>query len=187
MLAFAVAISSTTMADEQKFTIADAERNGLLGFAASIDGHVAFVGAPAQTSKPGIGYLIDVNTGQEMHTLIPSMSRADDLFGFNAKVTGDSVIVGDPGNPFGSTKVRGSAYLFDVNTGSELIRLTPSDSFAGDEFGFGVNAVDDLAIIGAPNLGQGEGAAYLFDLNSGTQLQKLTATDAKDGAEPACG
>ncbi len=172
-----------SFASEQKFTIVDAERNGLLGFSASIDGGVAFAGAPAQVSKPGTGYLFDVHTGQPTHTLTPSVSRADDLFGFNAKVTGNSVLVGDPGNPFASTKIPGAAYLFDVNTGTESMRLTPDDSFAGDEFGFGINAIDELAIIGAPNLGQGQGAAYLFDLDSGLQLQKLTALDPLDGAE----
>jgi len=158
-------------------------RNGLLGFSASIDGPYAFAGAPAQTSKPGLGYLFNVESGQATHTLIPSVSRQDDLFGFNAKVTGTKVLVGDPGNPFGQTNVVGAAYVFDIQTGTELMRLMPNDSFEGDEFGFGINAHEQLAIIGAPNLGTGTGAAYLFDLETGSQLRKFVAADAFAGAE----
>ena len=170
-------------AETRKFTVPDATRQGNLGFAASISGDVGFAGAPASTRAEGKGYLFDVTTGERIHTLVPSVSRSDDLFGFNAKLSGTRLLVGDPGNPFATSRVPGAAYVFDVNTGVELMRLVADDSHAGDEFGFGINLQDDLAIIGAPSYETGTGAAYLFDLQTGDQINKLVPTDPLYGSD----
>ncbi len=169
--------------DTRKFTVPEATRQGLLGFSTSLHGNVGFAGAPAGTNSPGMGYLFDLATGETTHTLLPSVSRADDLFGFNAKISETRLLVGDPGNPYAADRVPGAAYVFDVATGAEQLRLLPEDSFDGDEFGFGINLDGDLAIIGAPHYETGSGAAYLFDLGSGAQLQKLIPTDPLFGSD----
>ena len=148
----------------RKFTVPQAARQGLMGFAVSLRGDLGFAGAPAGTRAPGTGYLFDVNTGQLLRTIVPSVPRSDDLFGFNAKLSATRLLVGDPGNPYAAVRVPGAAYVFDLASGVETRRLLADDGFAGDEFGFGVNLSDDLAIIGAPAYKTGTGAAYLFDL-----------------------
>lgn len=169
--------------EPRKLTVTDSEPQGLLGFAATFSGDVGFAGAPGGTGMSGKGYLFDLTNGQKSHTLTPSVNQINDMFGFNAALSGQKLLVGDPGNPFAMDKVPGSAYVFDVQSGTELSRLQPDDSVDGDEFGFGINLHDNLAIIGAPNLGVGRGAAYLFDAESGSQLHRLTPSDSFQGDE----
>ena len=167
----------------RKFTVPQAARQGLMGFAVSLRGDLGFAGAPAGTRDPGTGYLFDVNTGQLLRTIVPSVPRSDDLFGFNAKLSATRLLVGDPGNPYAAVRVPGAAYVFDLASGVETRRLLADDGFAGDEFGFGMNLSDDLAIIGAPAYKTGTGAAYLFDLSSGQQLRKLVPHDPLQGSD----
>ncbi len=131
----------------RKFTVPQATRQGLMGFSVSLRGDLGFAGAPAGTRASGKGYLFDVNTGQLLRTIVPSVVRSDDLFGFNAKLSATRLLVGDPGNPYAVSRVPGAAYVFDLASGAETKRLLAGDGFAGDEFGFGVNLFDDLAII----------------------------------------
>ncbi len=138
---------------------------------------------PAGPAQPGLGYLFDVTTGDKVYTLVPSRQANDSLFGFNSKIYGNQLLVGDPANPFGRPPRPGAAYVFDVTTGTERMRLQPEDSYGGDEFGFGINLFENLAIVGAPNLGTGIGAAYLFDLATGDQLHRLLALDPLAGSE----
>ena len=141
--------SNLTASELSKMTVADSERQGLLGFAADFFGNVGFAGAPGGTGQSGLGYLFNLETGQKTHTLTPSVANANDMFGFNAAVSERRLLIGDPGNPFADTKVKGAAYVFDVDSGTELQRIQPGDGFDGDEFGFGINLHDDLAIMGA--------------------------------------
>lgn len=177
---FAVSASASEMV---KFIDVNAERQGLLGFATTLGDGVAFAGAPAGVSKPGLGYLFDTASGNRIKLVEPSVQSNDSLFAFSSQIDGEKLIIGDPGNPFASSPSSGAAYVFDSATGNELLRFQPSDSYGGDEFGFGVNLHDDLGIIGAPNLGVGVGAAYLFDLNTGNELHKLMPNDPLAGSE----
>ncbi|MCA9240993.1 MAG: hypothetical protein KDA37_12370, partial [Planctomycetales bacterium] len=176
---------SASAVETRKFTVTEATRQGLMGFSAALGGDLGFAGAPAGTTLPGKGYIFNVETGELWHTVRPptEYNFSDNLFGFNAKMTSNRLIVGDPANPNAVTKRPGAAYVFDPLSGEQLFRLTPSDSFGGNEFGFGINAYQDVAIVGAPNLGVGLGAAYLFDLNTGTQTHKLVAADPLLGSE----
>ena len=160
----------------------DSSRQGQLGFTVSFDGNMAFAGAPGQVSRPGRGFLFDLENGSSTEVL-PSGQRPDGLFGFTSQLEGDRLIVGDPGNPFISSPPKGAVYLYDVSSGQELSRFEAPQAFGGDEFGFGVNMHGNLAAIGAPNLGVGEGAAYLYDIDSGTQLHRFSASDALAGSE----
>ena len=76
-------------------------------------------------------------------------------------------------------------YLFDVNTGEERFKLTPSDTLRIDVF-FGVSVAirGSTAIVGAyedDTSGTVSGSAYVFDVATGAQRHKLTATDAAPG------
>ncbi len=107
-----------------------------------------------------------------------------DLFGLGLAISGNTVIVGAPGdddNGAGS----GAAYVF-VRTGTtwaQQTKLLPLDGAAGDNFGAGVSIDGDTVVIGADlddDGGDASGSAYVF-VRSGTvwtQQQKLTALDA---------
>jgi hypothetical protein len=123
--------------------------------------------------------LFDVTTGTQLAKLIPNDPGVFDWFGWSVGISGNTAIVGavrddDNGND------SGSAYLFDVTTGAQLAKLTPSDGAEGDAFGGSVAISGNLAIVSAEgddNNGSNSGSAYLFDVTTGTQLAKLIAGD----------
>jgi hypothetical protein len=162
-----------------KLTASDAAASDSYGWSVAIDDGVAVVGAPFHDgagSDTGSAYLYDVSTGQQLFNPIASDAAARDFFGWSVAVSDGVAIVGAPFNDDdGSTS--GSAYLFDVLTGSQLFKLTASDAAASDSFGWSVAIDGNTAIVGALR----NDAAYLFDVNTGEERFKLTASDAAGG------
>ena len=73
-------------------------------------------------------------------------------------------IVGAPSKR-GVADFSGAAYLYNVNTGNEILKLTPSDAANRDRFGESVAIDDSTAIVGAPGPFNAMGAAYLLIAN----------------------
>ena len=73
--------------------------------------------------------------------------------------------------------------MYNVQTGAEVNTLTPTESSAGDEFGFAVAISGSTAAIGSTFGGSGEGAAYIMNALTGTQLPQLRASDGFPGNE----
>ncbi len=110
-----------------------------------------------------------------------------DRFGQALAVDGTRALVGSTGDDdFG--RQSGSAYLIDLLSGEEIVKLNAPDSVERDAFGSSVSLKGNLAIIGVPDdddNGDGSGAAWIFDLtqvhNEGYEPIKLTASDAAAG------
>lgn len=105
-----------------------------------------------------------------------------DTFGWSVAISGNLAIVGADGED-GAGAARGAAYVFDLSTGVELLKLTASDAEDLDYFGRSVAIFGSFAIVGAPNEnggGDNRGAAYVYDLTTGDEINKLTASDAED-------
>ncbi len=66
-----------------------------------------------------------------------------------------------------------AAYLFDVTTGSQLLRLIPNDSIVDSWFGSSIVIEDNIVAVGAPN-DQGSGSVFLFDATTGEQVARFT-------------
>jgi len=111
-------------------------------------------------------------------------AAAGDSFGVRVSISGDTAVVGAPGDDDGGD-LSGSAYVFTRSgtTWTEQAKLTASDAAAGDGFGNTVAVSGDTAVVGAINdddAGDRSGSAYVF-VRSGTtwtQQAKLTASDA---------
>jgi len=71
----------------------------------------------------------------------------------------------------------GYAYLYDIETGSELLRLRGADVSANDLFGQSVKLTDQFALVSAS---QGR-AVYLFDTQSGQQIRRFSDPAATAG------
>ena len=115
--------------------------------------------------------------------LLPSDGASDDRFGFSVAISGDTAIVGALNNDDNGTD-SGSAYLFDTTTGTQLVKLLPSDGAEHDDFGFSVGISGNTAIVGAyrdDDNGIESGSAYLFDATTGTQRAKLLPSDGAAG------
>ena len=174
----------TTGAELWKLTASDAAEGDYFGHGLDISGNKAIVGSYHDVHdgvKSGSAYIFDVNTGQELLKLTPSDGASGDWFGYWAAIDGNIAIVGARRSDGGGLD-SGSAYLYDVTTGEELMKLTASDAGAGDQFGAAVKIEGNFAIVGAYlNDGEGHnaGSAYVFDVTTGEELYRFSAPDAE--------
>lgn len=106
---------------------------------------------------------------------------SDDQFGYSVAVTGDTAIIGAPGDTIGTTFKQGSAYVFTRSgaTWSLQAKLTAADGGEYAQFGYAVALAGDTALVGAYGDDADKGSAYVFTRNgSNWNLQaKLTAAD----------
>jgi hypothetical protein len=180
----------TTGQEQFKLTAPDANPpffHDKFGSSVAIGGNTAIVGDPLDNDAgvaSGAAYLFDVTTGQQLFKLTASDAASGDEFGGRVAISGNTAIVGALGDRNVGAH-SGSAYLFDVITGQELMKLTASDAAAGNYFGISVAISGNLAVIGASRdaAGINDGSAYLFDVTTGHELAKLTASDAEAGDE----
>ncbi|MEA5510515.1 PEP-CTERM sorting domain-containing protein [Crocosphaera sp. UHCC 0190] len=166
----------------QKLTAPDGAANDRFGSSVSLSGNTALVGSPYDDdngSLSGSAYLFDVTTGTLLQKLTAPDGAGSDFFGSSVSLSGNTALVGSPGDDDNGT-LSGSAYLFDVTTGTLLQKLTAPDGAASDFFGSSVSLSGNTALVGSPDdddNGSLSGSAYLFDVTTGTFLQKLTAPD----------
>jgi len=172
-----------TTGNQTKLTADDAEIFEQFGSSVAISGNTAIVGAwfgDAAGSRSGSAYLFDATTGSQLAKLTATDAAADDRFGRSVAISGNTAIVGAWFDDDGGSD-SGSAYLFDVFTGSQIAKLTATDAATDDLFGGAVAINGNMAIVGAvrnDDGGSNSGSAYLFDVATGEQIAKLTATDA---------
>lgn len=162
-----------------KLLAGDGAADDRFGTSVAISGDRIVVGALNDDNglQSGSAYVYDLVSGVQLYKLTASDGAAYDRFGISVAISGDKIVVGAYGDDDNGLN-SGSAYIYDVNTGLELHKLTASDGAAGDQFGCSVAASGDRIVIGA--LG-GNGSAYIYDAVSGAQLHKLTASDGAGG------
>lgn len=171
----------------------DGLSSDLFGSSVAISGDVIVVGSPANqcnTCGPGRAYVYVKPAGGWSGQLTETAElKASDgvngaVFGTSISVSGNTVVVGAPG------ETPGAAYVFVepangwVNM-TQTAKLTASDGATGDEFSTSVSVSGGTIVVGAP-LAAGAtvqaGAAYVFPEPAGgwtnmTQTAKLTASD----------
>ncbi|MBN1866804.1 FG-GAP repeat protein, partial [Candidatus Sumerlaeota bacterium] len=186
-----------------KLVASDAAGDDWFGFAVSISGDTALVGAwyeDDEGSAAGAAYLFERNQGgadnwDQVVKLTAADGAADDWFGFAVSISGDTALIGAYGDDDGASAA-GSAYIFERNQGGaenwgQVAKLKASDPGADDYFGCAVSLSDDMAVIGAnynDDDGSNSGSAYVFRRNEGgangwDQVAKLTASNAATGDE----
>ena len=167
-----------------KLTAFDAASGDEFGSSVAINGNTALIGAPGDEGiSSGSAYLFDITTGNQIAKLTADDAAAYDKFGRSVAISGNTALVGNPrDDDAGSSS--GSAYLFDITTGSQIAKLTASDAATDDLFGLSVAISGNTAIVGAhsnDDAGSFSGSAYLFNITTGNQIAKLTASDAAEG------
>jgi hypothetical protein len=184
--------TDATWTQQAKLIASDGALNDEFGFAVSLDGNTALIGAIGDDDNgvdSGSAYVFTRtgNNWTQQAKLIASDGAAGDIFGNNVFLVGDSAIIAagmddDNGND------SGSAYVF-TRTGStwtQQAKLLASDGAAGDWFGCAVSLAGDTALIGAPwhdDNRVDSGSAYVFTRtgNNWTQQAKLLASDGAAG------
>ncbi|KPA12838.1 PKD domain-containing protein [Candidatus Magnetomorum sp. HK-1] len=172
-----------------KLTASDGAASDYFGYAVSISGDYAIIGAhydDFSTTNTGSAYIFKRygNNWFQETRINASDIEASDYFGYAVSISGDYAIVGAYlEDAMGSNS--GSAYIFKRNNHewTQIAKLTASDGAADDYFGMSVHICGDYAIIGAKNdddMGTNSGSAYIFkNINdTWTQQTKIHALNA---------
>lgn len=183
--------NATTWIQEAKIVASDGASDDRFGWEVSLSDDTVVIGAwrdDDNGTDSGAVYIFvrSGSTWTEQAKLLPSDGAMGDRFGFSVSLSGNSVVVGAPGDAdYGAYS--GSTYVF-VRNGTiwtEQDKLNASDSGAGDSFGYSVSMSGDIMIVGAyddDDNGSDSGSAYAF-LRTGTiwtEEVKLTASDGSD-------
>ncbi len=174
---------------QTKLTAADGAANDYFGISVAVHGETALVGAHGDDDKgsaAGAVYVFVRTIGGRWKPeakLTATDGAADDQFGWQLALSGDTALVGSPyDDDKGSGS--GSAYVFvrSGTTWSQQWKLIGTDGAAGDHFGYSVGLSGNTALIGAnddDDNGSDSGSAYVF-VRAGVswaQEAKLLATD----------
>lgn len=150
----------------------DTHANMFFGQSVALDGGVLLVGAWADSiffDHSGSAYLFDVATGAQLTKLVPSDGHDRDHFGFSVALDAGVAAIGadeDDDSAFDA----GSAYLYDVASGTLMTKVLASDGAVGDAFGSAIAIEGGVVVVGAPrddDLGDSSGSAYLVDALGG--------------------
>ncbi len=160
------------------------------GNSVAISGDRIVVGAPTDwegSQATGAAYLFEADGAdwQLARKFKPADLTSHAKFGESVAIAGDRIVVGayDDYTPAGESA--GSAYLYESNGVGDFTetRLTATDGYRLDRFGWSVALNDDLIVIGArdnDDYGTSSGSIYLFTQDPAGQYQqtKLLASDA---------
>ena len=163
--------SGTVWSEQQQLVPADGAVSAGFTWSVSVSGDTVVVGAPSDETAGGLyagSAYVFVRSGtvwSQQRKLRAADGAWDDLFGWSVSVSGDTVVVGAPGDDaVGSFK--GWAYVFERSgTGwSQQQKLRAPDGAVGDAFGDSVSVSGDTVVVGAPfdDTAAGVGSAYVF-------------------------
>ncbi len=178
---------------KQGVEASDGSSNDYFGYSVSINGDYAIIGAYKDTiggnATQGSAYIFKktgVSWAQEAK-ITASDGAAGDFFGQSVSINGDYAIIGASLDDIGVNTNQGSAYIFK-RTGTswaQEAKITASDGYSNDYFGYSVSINGVYAIIGAygDNIGGNayQGSAYIFKRAGVSWAQKAKIT-ASDGA-----
>ena len=163
--------NGTTWVQEAKLLASDGAVDDLFGFAVSLDGDTALVGAYADDDSgaySGSAYVFTRTgtTWEQRYKLLASDGATFDFFGYSVALLGTTAFIGAMQN-IGNGQYSGSTYVFNrtLETWMQQAKLVASDGGPGDCFGCSVSLDSHTALIGAfwdDDNGNDSGSAYVF-------------------------
>ncbi len=171
------------------FFATDGGSQDFFGFAVSVDGTVAIVGAVSDddaspgspTCNSGSAYVFrfDGTTWVQEAKLTADDLACGDQFGTDVSISGDVAVVGAhwdlhaPGG--GSSDGEGAAYVFryDGAAWNQETKLTASDATTGDAYGNSVAIEGNVIVVGADHrYGDQAGHAYVYRFDGGEWVEE---------------
>lgn len=160
----------TTGQELRQLVAQDASSFDEFGHAVALSGDRVLVGAPSDDSvdlDSGSAYIFDVNTGAQLHKLVAANGVKDAHFGTAVAIDGDRALVGS--FQVGITGLAtGSAYVFDIASGQQLVELTAGNP---SQIGENVTLEGNLAVVSGGSVI--DGRVFVFDTLTGLQLDEL--------------
>ena len=179
--------NATTGNQLAKLTPSDDDLIDEFGHAVAITSDYLLVGAiygDGAAEDSGLVYVFDAANAQELYRLEASDASPSDVFGSSISTSAGRALIGAWADDLGGSQ-SGSAYLFDLTTGQEMLKLNASDVTANDRFGFGVSLDLGRAVVGAPyddNPLESGGSAYFYDLRESIGATYCTSSVNSTGA-----
>ena len=163
-----------------RLTPPDTPTGDAFGFAVSIKGNLAVIGAPLGGAGNGAVYVYKrLLTGWSLMAEILAPAGAE-TFGSSVATDGTVVVVGAPSGA-------GAAYLFTLSGGTwtQAAQWTIADADADGHFGRTVAIDGDLVVIGATNTLTQAGSAYVFKRQGAAWpgVARLVAPGAADDGQ----
>jgi len=179
-----------------RLTASDGAAHDLFGWALSVSGDIALVGAPSEGPRelPGAAYVFYRDQdgrdawGEVKKVVAPYLTGPAD-FGWSVSVSGELAVIGSPSDGTAHW-LAGSAHIFQRHRGGtdnwgRVTKLVAADAEGYDYFGRSVSISGDLAVVGAPlesSTAERSGSAYVFLRHQGGQdnwgqVAKLVAPD----------
>jgi WD40 repeat protein len=174
-----------TFAEIRKIRPSDGRSQKVFGYDVALDDGVLAVSATGDSDNgdySGSAYLFNVLTGDQLWKLLADDGAYLDNFGMSIDI-GDGVVAVGAHNDDDNGSNSGSAYLFDVTTGTQTAKLTPDDGRGSSHFGWSIALDGGLVAVGAPNDINDRGAVYLFDVATENQVTKLWPGDFTSDGE----
>jgi hypothetical protein len=166
-----------------KLLSSDGEAFDFFGENLDLDLERIVVGAPNSGGTPGAAYVFDRQPIGWMQTakLEASDGAANDGFGRDVAVHGDSILVGAPYKDEPSLWDPGAAYAFDLR-GARWVetKLLPDHRDHADYFGYSVALMEGLSVVGARGALAGLGRAVAFQRQGPGWIQ-VAGFQASDG------
>ena len=185
--AYIYARSGKNWKQQVKLIAGDGAAGDSFGYAASVYGTTAIVGAPKDDddgSNSGSAYVFvrDGNSWTQHSKLVPQNVGKSSAFGEAVVIVEDTVIVGAPGHTHGGIRFAGAVYVFerDGENWVQQAKLTADDATASDQFGNSLAMSGKTLLVGAPlrdtQAGKDAGAVYVFSRDGNLWKQQATLT-----------
>lgn len=143
------------------------------GASVAISDGLILVGS-ARDNLPGSGtvYVFDAATGELLRMLATPSDLANTGFGYAVSASGNRAIVGAP---YEGGNGPGAAYLFDLDTGLPVRKLTsPVPISKVVQFGRRLAASDSVVVVGASSFTDDDlGQVCIYDAATGELLRRL--------------
>ena len=144
----------------------------MAGYSSAMDLNEQFLvvgawGNRIEDDRYGSVFVYDAATGELLREILAPEGEEIYQFAWSLDVDGSAVVVGSFWDEPGS-ELTGAAYVFDLNSGEQLLEVNASDSEVSDDFGVSVAIDGSTVVVGRPQdneVGQNAGAAYIFTLS----------------------
>jgi hypothetical protein len=154
--------SGASWVQQAKLAAHDGEINDLFGFAVSVHGEKAVVGAYGKNNNTGAVYVFgrSGSAWTQQAKITASEGTGTDAFGWSVSLSDEIVAVGAAGK----NNNTGAVYVFrrSGTLWSRQAKLIASDGSMGDAFGWSVSMNRETVVAGAYSRNNKMGAAYVF-------------------------
>ena len=181
--------------EQQRLLASDGTANDQFGSSLAVSGGTLVIGALGETiganSQQGAAYIFtfDGTNWVEQQKISASDGAANDHFGGEAAISGDTLVIGVPEKTVNGNTLQGAAYVFKKNgaSWSEQQKLLASDGGFAARFGNNITIEGDTIVVGASQATSAghsfQGAAYVFTRSgtTWTEQQKLFDSNGAGG------